>query len=575
MVAASAPAAAHMQSAQMPLTVSDHAAYRPGQVHTTAPGAANPSPPGPLPATVPTAGLTEHVEPQVMKPSAPAAAGPHRPSQSFQAPSVMPSNMHQALVKQPQQQPPHAVHSEAGWPADIVSDMMRVVRPPSGTTWMQTCAAGDMAMSGQGNLLQPSAPDYLLHAPQPPLPKDSSSLLPPALAHHDPHTGRWVPTLLPINPFRIAQLAQYSPFTDDTHLRRSADRYEVYTPSDNNPRVSRKHPLNTAPQGAGAAKRMRSASESAPSVPWLMEQPTAQLGSHGQEPHQMQAAPGVARDQTSHEGPVHQDSRMQQPWAMLEPARGSWQQPQGPWQQPQDSWQQHMPDPRMLPPQYPAADMQHQQPSINNVPRPYQTHGLDHHPGLAAWQQHHGTAHNMHLGGGPWQCEPQHGSGTGLHQQHTDDWQQQADGQLGQYKTGQHASSSRQHANGWQQEADGQLGRQANWQHAISNGQHLAADGHHANGWQQTGNRQLGHLGQHHIDSTARAMPQERKDGKGRLHEEIMHFSTLASPTEVQFHCCSRNKRKMNAEKLSAHVCTSRCIVLRMAHSEVLADLLL
>ena len=566
-VAASVPAAAHVHSAQMPMTLSDEAVHRPGQVHTTAPGAANPSQPGPLPAIVPTAGLSEHVQPQVMKPSAPAAAGPRRPTQSLQAPSVMPSNMHQALVKQPQQPPPHAVHSEAGWPTDIVSDMMSVARPPSSTTWMQTCAAGDMAMSGQGNLLQPSAPDYLLHAPEPPVPKDSSSLLPPALAHHDPHTGRWVPTLLPINPFRIAQLAQYSPITDDTRLRRSADRYEVYISSDNLSHASRKHPLDTAP-GPAAAKRMRSASGSGPSGPWLLEQPTAQLGSHGQEPHQMQAASGAARDQTSREGPVHQDGRMQQPWSMSEPASGSWHQPQGSWQPPQGSWQQpqgssqqHMPDIGMPPPQYSASDLQHQQPSINSMPRPHYTHGLDHHPDLAAWQQHHGTAHNTHLGGGPWQHEQPYGSSTSLHQQHADGWQQQANRQLGQHHNGQHASSNGQHANGWQQNSDRQLGQQNNWQHASSSGQHFASDGQHANGWQQNDNRQLGHLGQHLIGNTARAMPQQRMDGKWRLHEEIMHFSTLASPTEVQLDYHPEDTGNMKP-MLNADICTSSCNVL-------------
>ena len=77
---------------------------------------------------------------------------------------------------------------------------------PDNTTWMQLYSAASNR-HGQGILGQPSRQDGLAQ-PWAHAVCAGAGALPPALAQQDPNTGQWVPTLMPLNPFVIDQLAK-------------------------------------------------------------------------------------------------------------------------------------------------------------------------------------------------------------------------------------------------------------------------------------------------------------------------------------------------------------------------------
>jgi len=476
-----------------------------GQMPSTAPAALSKPPNAPIPGL---ARPDQDDQPQLIQSTA-LAAGPTKPSSRIEAQSVQPSNMHQALSNH-MQQPQHAVHAEAQQPADLETDAVFVLRPPSDTTWIQSYAGDGMVTLGQGNLLQPSAPDYLLHAPEPSCQRDSLPLLPPALAHLDPHNRHWVPTLLPVNPFRIAQLAQRSASGGETHTQQTPDTFAVYaTLADQS---NKKHVLDNNPGAATPKKRRLGLGSALPaaSVPDVHsrhrphEQYPAQLTSHDQGSEYPQARHGIVASQ---DGALLQDPKLQEPWGISESTPASWQQPQGSWQQPQyGNTRHHF--------QYPAPSLHHQQPSSTDSPRLHLAHadGLGQHPGQPDWHQ-----------GGP---------GGDLHQQQVMGRQQYGNEQqaIGQ---GQHDNGNGQHTNG-------------NGQHANLNGQYVDAY------WQQKGHDQLE---QHQHGGRSKAMPQQQSAGRSRLHRELMQFSALASPTEVQC-CCEATA--VACHKLSCHTHADR-----------------
>ncbi len=477
----------HTQPRMAPASGSVVVSTQSGQVPSTAPAALFKPPNAPIPGL---ARPGQGDQPQLTQSTA-LAAGPTKPSSRVEAQPVQPSSMHQALsnpnhMKQPQ----HAVHPEAQQPADMETDAVCVLRPPSNMTWIQSYAGDGMATLGQGNLLQPSAPDYLLHAPEPSCQRASLHLLPPALAHLDPHNRHWVPTLLPVNPFRIAQLAHRS--ASERHTQHTPDTCAA-TPAD---QTNKKHVLdhNT---GAAASKKRRLASGSASaaaSVPdvhsrhRLLEQYPAQLTTHNQ------------RSEFPHDGALLQDHGLQEPWGISESNPGSWQQPEEFPQQPQGSWQQPQFGITQRHFQDAAPNLPHQQPSSTDSPRSHLAYadGLGQHPGQPDWHQ----------------ASP----GGDLHQQHVVGQQQYGNEQQA---IGQLDNGNGQHTNG-----NGQHGHDSG-QHANLHGQYADAD------WQQSGHDQLEqpqHAGR------SKAMPQQESAIKSRLHSELMHFSALASPTEVR-HC--------------------------------------
>ncbi len=474
-----------------------------GQVPSTAPAALFKPPNAPVPGL---ARLGDDDQPQLTQPTA-LVAGPTKPNSRIEAQPVQPSSMHQALSNlNHMKQQPHAVHPEAQQPADFETDAVCVLRPPSNMTWIQSYASGDMATLGQGNLLQPSAPDYLLHAPDASFHRAHLHLLPPALANLDPHNRHWVPTLLPVNPFRIAQLAHCSAserptqHTPDTCAAAPADQ------------TNKKHVLdhNT---GAAASKKRRLASGSASaaaSVPdvhsrrRLHEQYPVQLTAHNQ------------RSEYPRDGASLQDHGLQEPWGISESNPGSRQQPEEFLQQPQGSWQQPQSGNAQRHFQDPAPNLPHQQPSSADSPRWHLAYadGLGQHPGEPDWHQ-----------GSP---------GGDLHQQHVVAHQQYGNEQqaVGQPDNGngQHTNGNGQHHNG-----NGQL-TNGNGQHAHDSGQHANLDGQYADAdWQQSSHDQL-EQHQHAGRSRSKAIPQQQSASRSRLHSELMHFSALASPTEVR-HC--------------------------------------
>ncbi len=480
-----------------------------GQVPSTASAARVKPPNAPIPGL---ARPNQGDQPQQIQ-SAALAAGPTKLNSRIEAQPGQPSSMHQALSNPYHlKQPLHAVHPDAQSPADMETDAVCVLRPPADATWIQSYAGGDMATLGQGNLLQPSAPDYLLHAPDASFHQAHLHLLPPALAHLGPHNGHWVPTLLPVNPFRIAQLAHRS--ASERQTQHTPDTCGAAPPNQTN----KKHVLdhNT---GAAASKKRRLASGSASaaaSVPDVHSRHRL---------HEQHPAQPTTHDQWSeypHDGVLLQDHGLQQSWGISESNPGSWQQPEEFPQQPQGSWQQPQSGNTQNHFQDPAHNLPHQQPSSADSPRshPAYADGLGQHPGQPDWHQ----------------AGPPNGD---LHQQHVVAQQQYGNEQqaIGQPDNGngQHPNGSGQHTNGNGQQTIG------NGQHPNGNGQHAHDSGQHANlngqyadaDWQQSGHDQLEQQ-QHAGRSRSKAMPQQQSASKSRLHSELMQFSALASPTEVR-----------------------------------------
>ena len=480
-----------------------------GQVPSTASAARVKPPNAPIPGL---ARPNQGDQPQQIQ-SAALAAGPTKLNSRIEAQPGQPSSMHQALSNPYHlKQPLHAVHPDAQSPADMETDAVCVLRPPADATWIQSYAGGDMATLGQGNLLQPSAPDYLLHAPDASFHQAHLHLLPPALAHLGPHNGHWVPTLLPVNPFRIAQLAHRS--ASERQTQHTPDTCGAAPPNQTN----KKHVLdhNT---GAAASKKRRLASGSASaaaSVPDVHSRHRL---------HEQHPAQPTTHDQWSeypHDGVLLQDHGLQQSWGISELNPGSWQQPEEFPQQPQGSWQQPQSGNTQNHFQDPAHNLPHQQPSSADSPRshPAYADGLGQHPGQPDWHQ----------------AGPPNGD---LHQQHVVAQQQYGNEQqaIGQPDNGngQHPNGSGQHTNGNGQQTIG------NGQHPNGNGQHAHDSGQHANlngqyadaDWQQSGHDQLEQQ-QHAGRSRSKAMPQQQSASKSRLHSELMQFSALASPTEVR-----------------------------------------
>ena len=516
----------HTQPRMEPASGSVLVSTQAGQVPSTAPAAPFKPPNAPIPGL---ARPNPDDQPQLTQSTA-LAAGPSKINSCIAAQSVQPSNMHQALSNpNHMQEPQHAVHPEAQQLADLETDALFVLRPPSDTTWIQSYAGGDMATLGQGNLRQPSAPDYLLHAPDASCQRDSMRLLPPALAHLNPHNRQWVPTLLPVNPFRIAQLAHCS--ASERHAQHMPDTSAATLAGLH--QSNKRHALDNNP-GAAASKKRRLASGSASaatSVPdvharhRLHEQYPAQLITHNQGP------------EYPHDGALLQDHGLQAPCGISESNPGSWQQSENFPQQPQGSWQQPQFSNTQRHFQNPAPNLPHQQPSSTDASRSHLAYaeGLGQHPGHSDGRQASpgGDLHQQHVVGQQQYGNGQHTNGNG---QHTNGNGQHTNG------NGQHTNDNGQHTNGNGQHANGD-GQHANCngQHINGNGQHGHDSGQYANlngqdadaNWQQSGHDQLE---QHQHAGRSMAMPQQQSASRSRLHSELMHFSALASSTEVR-HC--------------------------------------
>ena len=425
------------------------------------------------PAPLPTTRSSSHGLPGGL-PSAAPDAGPHV-TQRTQWQSAEPSSMHQALSAQP----PQSVHR--GWqgmhlppgPSAVLPDAMPVMTPPPDTTWLQSYAAGLGQGQEQASLLQPTGQGHLLQAPQQSGPNTNSTLLPPALAHQNPHTGQWVPTLLPINQFAIALLAQADEEGTELPHQCTADRSVVYTTRGENSHSFKKHILDHM-QGPANVKKVRTAAGltlaavhavEAHTSSRPQEQSPAHSANHEHTPDDRQTVPGqlLARGQPGQAESLHQDIWMQQP-------QGFSQQPQGFSQQPQGFLQQ----PLGFPPQPQGSCQQPQLDTRSQAAAP------------------------------------------GLHQQHP--------GSVDHFRSHHPTASGFSHDLGpsnWQQHQQG-----AGHQHQYHNG--------HGPAWlQQQAN---GSVGQHQIGNRAgpRAVPEQVVAGKGRLHHELMEFSALASPSEVR-----------------------------------------
>ena len=111
---------------------------------------------------------------------------------SLQSPGALPPPPSASLA--PQQHQPEACEE---MPEKAV---------PGNTTWMQLYSAPG-ASHGQGDFGQAPGQDGLAQ-PWARAVGAGAGALPPALAQQDPNTGQWVPTLMPLNPFVIDQLAK-------------------------------------------------------------------------------------------------------------------------------------------------------------------------------------------------------------------------------------------------------------------------------------------------------------------------------------------------------------------------------
>ena len=141
---------------------------------------------------------------------------PTQHAQHDSAAAALPSGLHwglfpaQAQAMQASQQPsialppPPAVSLDPQQHQPGAVEEMPEQAVPRDVTWMQLHSAAGPG-HGQGALGQPLGLDCF--RPSGAVWTEAGAL-PPALAQQDPHTGHWIPTLVPLNPFVNHQLAK-------------------------------------------------------------------------------------------------------------------------------------------------------------------------------------------------------------------------------------------------------------------------------------------------------------------------------------------------------------------------------
>ena len=385
-----------------------------------------------------------------------------------------------------QQKDAHSVMRQATHPqaehSAVLLDPMPELTPPCDITWAQryAAAASKHAVAlrqGQGSFLQPSGQGQ---AVQPQF-GVNGLLLPPVLAHQNAHTGHWVPSSIPMNPFGIAWPPQDTDAGNELQSQHTAHTGLRKRGLDNDQAAAGSNQMRTNANSASAAA----------AVVWdrWHEQYPAQLANHEQRLDQCQAMPNLARGQAEHTGsyPLPQDLS-QQP-------QGYWQQPQGYWQQPQGSL-----------PQY----QQHQ-----GFPQNF--HSL--------WQQHPGSLPQHQ---GSWQ-QPQHDNTMPHFQAAAPDLQGHQPSSSGHPKAHQaNDANQRPDAVTWHQQQPPHHGR---FSHNLYSGPHA----HHFSDLRQ---QNADGVSEQQQSSGRVADTLQPVAAKGRLHGELMEFAVLASPTEVR-HVCS------------------------------------
>ena len=157
--------------------------------------------------------MLEHLPPTATAVS--QVTSTHPAQHASAAVAAVPSSLHWGLFSvqatmQGNLQSPHALPQSASldqqqYQPEACEEMPEKAVPDN-ITWMQLYSAAGIhhgqghfgQFPGQGHLAQPRACAVCAEA----------GALPPALAQQDPNTGQWVPTLMPLNPFMIEQLAK-------------------------------------------------------------------------------------------------------------------------------------------------------------------------------------------------------------------------------------------------------------------------------------------------------------------------------------------------------------------------------
>ena len=173
----------------------------------------------------------------------------HAPQQPRQSRRIVPEQLSQSTSAFAQGLAPAAASQQAATdPVVFIASLMPALAPSAGSTWLEAYAAAHGIDLQQATWASPLEQGALLQPPNEPEP---SNMLPPALATLDPNSGRWVPHLMPINPFVIAQLAQAS-----APLCRAGDHdYTSRQQAAPSNQASRKHALDNT--DAETVKRQR------------------------------------------------------------------------------------------------------------------------------------------------------------------------------------------------------------------------------------------------------------------------------------------------------------------------------
>ena len=293
-----------------------------------------------------TAGTHPPIEPKMTKqppPAATAAVSPvgfAQPAQQAQqsqhaqqvlptelaqhasaAAAAVPSSLHwglfptqvtmQGSLQSPGALPPSATSNPQQHQPEACEEMPEKA-VPSNTTWMQLYSASG-SDHGQGSFGQPSGHDCLAK-PWERAVCAGAGAVPPALAQQDPHTGQWVPTLMPLNPFFIDQLAKTNGNTacltgptqpSEEGLRGTALANESRAvASKKRSRDSRQLPLSAEPAAPTPARAFPAVDRPVPDRTY--QGAPAQLATFPNPPDCTAAASGTILDQHHTTGHAHQ-----------------------------------------------------------------------------------------------------------------------------------------------------------------------------------------------------------------------------------------------------------------------------
>lgn len=196
------------------------------------------------------------------------------------------------------------------------AEIMPARAVPHNVTWMQLYTAAHATpaawVQDQGRLWQPPGQGSFFQ-PQPPC-AEISSALPPALAQQDLATGQWAPTLMPMNPYVIDQMARAeSSSRQDTSMQGQPASDSLPVSANSDAEASRKRKrgrCSRQPNAEAPAKAVPA--EDHPVRERMQDDNPAQLADH-------QDMPGLAPT-------VHKAVRMPQP--LDDPAMSSMHQQQ-------------------------------------------------------------------------------------------------------------------------------------------------------------------------------------------------------------------------------------------------------